>query len=138
LSAGANKFLVASYPDLAIMPQQIFNNQSVNEIYHNYSVQYRDELARLAEDHDEVAYADVFSLFQKFVQDPERFGFDPSVVGKACLTGAYNPTVPRTLCNDPDKYVFWDDYHVRTISLYVFPGANCRLLHYSLLKNHTK
>lgn len=44
---------------------------------------------------------------------PQKYGFDNTV--DACLQGVYGgETVPRTLCDDPYKYVFWDIYHPTT------------------------
>lgn len=43
---------------------------------------------------------------------PIDYGLDPNTITKSCLVGAYEEA-PRTLCDDPDKYIFWDEYHVR-------------------------
>ena len=43
---------------------------------------------------------------------PIDYGLDPDTSTKSCLVGAYGEA-PRTQCNDPNKYIFWDEYHVR-------------------------
>lgn len=43
--------------------------------------------------------------------DPGRYGFDEFAAYGSCLTGAYDETPTRTLCRDPGRKVFWDEYH---------------------------
>ena len=43
---------------------------------------------------------------------PIDYGMDPNTITKSCLVGAYSEA-PPSLCHDPDKYIFWDEYHVR-------------------------
>ena len=42
---------------------------------------------------------------------PIDYGMNPDTITKSCLVGAYSEA-PRSLCHDPDKYIFWDEYHV--------------------------
>ena len=108
---GAKKFLLASYPDLSTLPYRNFITSELIQTLHNYSVSYRQQISQLAMPEHQVAYADFFGLFQKIFEHPKHFGFDPNVLEKSCLTGAYSEA-PRTLCDDPDKFVFWDEFHV--------------------------
>jgi phospholipase/lecithinase/hemolysin len=57
---------------------------------------------------------DVFALFERMLENPVDYGFDADTAGESCLTGAYSEA-PRTLCLEPDRYIFWDEYHVRKI-----------------------
>jgi phospholipase/lecithinase/hemolysin len=113
LNIGAHKFLLASYPDLSILPSQASTSPEGIKILHDYSSSLDAEIAKLATSRKHVAHANVFGFFQHVLKHPRRFGFDPSVIGKSCLTGVYL-AVPRTLCENPDEYVFWDEYHVRS------------------------
>jgi hypothetical protein len=65
------------------MPQQAFNTLEVNQIYHDYSVSYQDELAKLAASNKNVAYADVFSLLCSPFSNPLSTIRDSSVLIRA-------------------------------------------------------
>jgi hypothetical protein len=74
----------------------------------------------------EVGFVDIYSLFRDMMLAPVDYGLDPDTITKSCLVGAYSEAT-RTLCNDPDKYIFWDEFHVRldspcsaVINLYAF------------------
>lgn len=58
-----------------------------------------------------VGFADVFSLFQNMRSNPSNYGFNGAHSDVSCLVGAFDEA-PRSLCADPDKYIFWDEYHV--------------------------
>jgi phospholipase/lecithinase/hemolysin len=58
-----------------------------------------------------VANADFYGLFDDIFAHPDQYGYDKTEKTKSCLIGAYNEA-PRTLCDDPDKYIFWDEFHV--------------------------
>jgi len=109
---GATKFLLVSYPDFVLFPYHAYNSQSGNQLLDSFSISLTKEIVELATPRRLVAYADLFALFQDFVSRPLHYGFDPNVLGDSCLTGAYFEA-PRTLCDDPDKYVFWDEFHVK-------------------------
>lgn len=60
------------------------------------------------------AVVDVQDLFNDMFSDPEAYGFDEDYVNPptACLTGVYTSEgVPRHLCSDPEKHIFFDSYH---------------------------
>lgn len=109
MHTGAKQFLVVSYPDLSKIPYSAYATESVNKQLHTYSVQLRDSLKAL--ESPSITYADAFQLFEDFFAHPDLYGFDGTKPTESCLTGAYGEA-PRTLCNDPDRYVFWDEYHV--------------------------
>nr|WP_052001904.1 SGNH/GDSL hydrolase family protein [Lyngbya aestuarii] len=65
---------------------------------------------------------DMFSLYTQMFNNPEQFGF--TTVTEACLSPDAslfpNLTPPQsvsfTICDQPDKYVFWDGIHPTTAS----------------------
>lgn len=107
---GAKHFVVVSYPDLSKLPYSAYTTKSINEQLHNYSIQLRASLEALQSPH--TIYVDVYQLFEDFFARPDQYGFDGTKLTKSCLTGAYSEA-PRTVCDDPDRYIFWDEYHVR-------------------------
>ena len=62
----------------------------------------------------QVAYVDLYALFSELFANPKQYGYDPAEITKSCLTGAYGEA-PRSLCSDPDEYIFWDEYHVSAL-----------------------
>jgi phospholipase/lecithinase/hemolysin len=110
---GAQKFLLASYPDISTFPYRAYIKPTDIQILHNYSLSLREEISKLATPPSQMAYVDGFGLFQQFSNKPTHFGFNASLLEKSCLTGAYAEVPQRTLCDDPDEYVYWDEYHVR-------------------------
>lgn len=60
------------------------------------------------------AFIDVGSLFHSITSDPAKYGISEEYVDPptACLVGVYSGEgVPRHLCNDPEKHLFFDSYH---------------------------
>ncbi|KIO25855.1 hypothetical protein M407DRAFT_24811 [Tulasnella calospora MUT 4182] len=111
----ASNFILASYPDFALLPFA----QSAPPLYQTalsaYSKALADSLSSLANNPPNgtrIAYIDMYSLFPPILADPERYGFSPGVAGQNCISGVYSSeTVPRSVCSDPDKRVFWDIFH---------------------------
>ncbi|KAG8933052.1 hypothetical protein FRC01_011272 [Tulasnella sp. 417] len=116
IRAGASKFMLAPYPDLALLP---FAGKYTPAEYHallsTYSRSLAESLSSLANDPPEgtrIAYLDLYTLFPQILAQPGSFGFSPKVYAQNCINGVY-PTegVPRIVCSDPDERVFWDIYH---------------------------
>ncbi|KZP12321.1 carbohydrate esterase family 16 protein [Athelia psychrophila] len=105
---GANHFLVASYPDISLLPYQHYIDAATSSQLRKWSNEYHTQIKSLAG--SQVTYVDMYSLFSDLFAHPQRYGFDPSKITESCLTGAYGEA-PRSLCTDPDKYIFWDEYH---------------------------
>jgi len=122
---GAKQFLVASYPDLSRIPQQTYVPPSTSQQLHEYSEELRTSLHALG---DNVAYVDMYQLFNDIFSDPARYGYDKAKITKSCLTGVYGEA-PRSLCNDPDKYIWWDEYHPTTKSHKLMAGAAENVIH---------
>jgi phospholipase/lecithinase/hemolysin len=70
-----------------------------------------------------VAFADFYQLFEGVLANPDRYGYDKTKVTKSCLTGVYHEA-PKSLCDDPDKYIFWDEYHVSISFVPFLSGLN--------------
>lgn len=111
--AGASNFLLAPYPDLALLP---FVPKYTPPEYHTllsaYSQSLANSLSSLASSPLEgtrIAYLDLYTVFPQILAQPQSYGFSPEVYAQNCLNGAY-PTegVPRTLCSDPDVRVVRD------------------------------
>ncbi|KZP29959.1 carbohydrate esterase family 16 protein [Athelia psychrophila] len=105
---GAKHFLVASYLDVSKAPYQHYIDATTNAQLRKWSNEYRAQIKLLAG--SQVTYVDLYSLYSDMFAHPRRYGFDPSKISRSCLTGAYGEA-PRTLCTDPDKYIFWDEFH---------------------------
>lgn len=96
------------------LPYDTYVPSSTANQLHIYSKELRASIENLQG--PSVAYFDLFQLLDNLLDDPVRYGFDKSKITKSCLTGAYGEA-PRTLCDDPDRYIFWDEYHVSGFSL---------------------
>jgi len=112
---GATKFIVASYPNLASLPLHAYSSPSVTYRLGKLSTDLQTSLRSLRyslcrASGINVGFMDVFGLFQNMLEDPVNYGFDADTTGESCLVGAYSEA-PRTLCPDPDRYIFWDEYH---------------------------
>lgn len=57
-------------------------------------------------------------LFKGMKAHPSAYGFDAMLLDKGCLVSAFGEA-ERTLCSDPDHYIFWDEYHVGSCSFFV-------------------
>jgi phospholipase/lecithinase/hemolysin len=78
----------------------------------NYSRDLGNALASITSLDPGIAYTDLQPLFADFdyYGNPAGYGFNQYAAYYSCLTGAYQEA-PRTLCNDSDAAVFWDEYH---------------------------
>lgn len=56
------------------------------------------------------ALVDLNALFEYIEDQPTTFGLDAANFNpvKACLLGSYPGTGERTLCEDPEKHLFFD------------------------------
>jgi phospholipase/lecithinase/hemolysin len=102
-------------PDLATLPFNNYLNLNDSAFYHDYSATFRSKVQALA--HSSAKYTltvvDAYDLFADIFSRPAAYGFDANVTHASCLTGVYGEA-PRSLCVNPDQYVFWDEYHVST------------------------
>ncbi|KAG8915626.1 hypothetical protein FRC00_002203 [Tulasnella sp. 408] len=115
-SRGASNFLLAPYPDLALLPfVPKYTPPEYHTLLSTYSQNLANSLSSLASSPPEgtrIAYLDLYTVFPQILAQPQSYGFSPEVYNQNCLNGAY-PTegVLRTLCSDPDVRVWWDIYH---------------------------
>ncbi|KAF7975264.1 hypothetical protein HWV62_1358 [Athelia sp. TMB] len=94
---------------------------------HKWSIEFRAEMKALAA--SQVTYVDLYALFSELFANPRQYGYDPAEITKSCLTGAYGEA-PRSLCSDPDEYIFWDEYHPTTKThRFIAAAAEEALLH---------
>ncbi|KAF8526539.1 GDSL lipase/esterase [Hysterangium stoloniferum] len=112
---GATKFIVASYSNLGYLPFHAYSSPSTTYKLGKLSTDLQASLKSLRYtlcrgSGINVGFMDVFALFENMLGDPVDYGFDADTVGESCLVGAYLEA-PRTLCPDPDRYIFWDEYH---------------------------
>ncbi|KAG8942716.1 hypothetical protein FRC04_003546 [Tulasnella sp. 424] len=115
--AGASSFLLASFPDLALLPfAKKYTPPEYQTTLSTYSKNLADLLSSLAQNPPNgtrIAYLDLYTLFPQMLANPESFGFSPEVFDQNCINGVYSieAGVPRSVCSDPDARVFWDIYH---------------------------
>lgn len=126
---GARNFLLLNYPDLGALPYDFYIPSATQQQLHNFSVELGTQLGSLRNSIADSGtaptapttstpvtayYADLVPLFESFgyYQGGWRdVGLDQLGLYGSCLTGAYVEVPQRTLCDDPDKHVFWDEYH---------------------------
>lgn len=109
--AGATEFLVPNMPDLGLTP--LFRNNPNPAVPAAFSalssafntaldpalVQLQASLSGI-----EIERFQTDDLLAAVLADPASYGFDN--VSQPCFNGALG-----TLCSDPDRYLFWDDFH---------------------------
>ncbi|MBE9516129.1 MAG: SGNH/GDSL hydrolase family protein [Proteobacteria bacterium] len=109
--AGAKHFLIATAPDLALVPAVRALGAEVQYLANYFSNQFNNGLSyklfMLKNQFDiDVTVLDLFAILHQAVATPEEYGFD--VVDTACI----NPgVVARATCSDPNDYLFWDGIH---------------------------
>lgn len=57
-----------------------------------------------------IEIVDIYRTFNQIIADPPKYGLDPAEIHTACLIGAYGEA-PRSLCDDPDRHLWFDAYH---------------------------
>lgn len=112
---GATRFIFLSYGSLGLLPFRAYAPSDVSDRFDRLSTQLQTSLLslryRLCRGLGlHVGFADIHTLFHKMTSTPSDYGFDETRVGISCLIGAFDEA-PRSLCTDPDKYIFWDEYH---------------------------
>ncbi|KAF5975030.1 phosphatidylcholine-sterol acyltransferase [Fusarium bulbicola] len=115
--AGAKTIILANYLNATTFPatynSSAYNVPSVQD-YVPALTKGLEQIAAGYSAYAKTAVIDVQDLFNDMFSDPEAYGFDEDYVNPptACLTGVYTSEgVPRHLCSDPEKHVFFDSYH---------------------------
>ena len=108
------RFLFLAYPDLARIPLDFYlDGTTTKDALHTYSTDlaalFRDAVPQGLEG---VTFVDVMPLFAEweYYAAPAAFGFAPLGTYGSCLTGAYGETNEVTMCGEPERMVFWDEY----------------------------
>ncbi|KAL4728981.1 hypothetical protein ACLX1H_003387 [Fusarium chlamydosporum] len=115
--AGATNIILANYLKATTFPAT-YNSSDYNipnvEIYSSALTKGLKNIAAAYSAYAKTAVVDVGGLFEDITLNPEAYGFEDKYVNPptACLTGVYTSEgVPRNLCSDPEKHVFFDSYH---------------------------
>jgi thermolabile hemolysin len=107
---GAKKILVANLPDLGKLPATRYTSNSTtltqSAIAHNLSLAKAFEVLNDKLGYDtQIIQLDVNSLYREAITEPAKFGF--TNVTNACLNNV-------AVCDNPDKFLFWDGIHPTT------------------------
>ena len=110
----AAHFLFLDYPDLSRIPMDFYiTSTTTKDTLRTYSTDlaalFRDAVPQ---DLEGVTFVDVMPLFAEweYYGAPAAFGFAPLGAYGSCLTGAYGETSGVTVCGEPERMVFWDEY----------------------------
>ena len=119
IDAGANDVLVPNIPDLGSVPLVFRQNPPgstvVSDTATKLAKSYNAALDQMLNGFTGVNIIrfDTFSFVDKIIQNPENFGFDNAT--DPCYTGFVAPDDgTNTVCDSPEKYVFWDAEHPTT------------------------
>jgi phospholipase/lecithinase/hemolysin len=121
---GAKKILVANIPDLGKLPSTRYtansNSLSQSAIAHNQSLAKSFEVLNDKLGHDtQIIELDVNSLYREAITEPAKFGF--TNVTNACLNNV-------AVCDNPDKFLFWDGIHPTTAGHRILAEAALKAL----------
>ncbi|KAF2235232.1 carbohydrate esterase family 16 protein [Viridothelium virens] len=110
---GATSFLTLNYYNASRIPYDHYTTTLNQQQLSNFSASLGTALSTISALESRVAYVDLTPLFAEFdyYGEPAKYGLDEYAAYESCLTGAYGETPTRTLCDDPEKQVFWDEYH---------------------------
>ena len=127
-TGGAKKILVANIPDLGKLPSTRYtansNSLSQSAIAHNQSLAKSFEVLNDKLGHDtQIIELDVNSLYREAITEPAKFGF--TNVTNACLNNNVNNVA---VCDNPDKFLFWDGIHPTTAGHRILAEAALKAL----------
>jgi phospholipase/lecithinase/hemolysin len=123
IDAGCRHFLLLNYYDASEIPYDQFTDVATKNQLAEFSVEFGQHVSLLTKGYEQglsrengggsATYVDLMPLFKHFYfyGEPSDYGFDAFGAYGSCLVGAYDETPNRTLCSNPDKMVFWDEYH---------------------------
>ncbi|KAL9058716.1 MAG: hypothetical protein Q9162_001584 [Coniocarpon cinnabarinum] len=133
-NAGAQNFLLLNYPDLSNLPYNFYipleEQMQFRDFSHDLDAGLTSLHASLVGSgrsptqptmsaHVRADYVNLMPLFETFNYWEggwREAGFDKFGLYGSCLVGAYVEQPQRTLCNNPEQHVFWDEYHPTAVS----------------------
>ncbi|KAM0755873.1 hypothetical protein T439DRAFT_320577 [Meredithblackwellia eburnea MCA 4105] len=109
---GASHFLVPSLPPLGKPYPFSTLVPSYSDPLAKFSSDFNKILKKWDTKDSSITVPDFYDLVAAILKKPSKYGFDPTKAGVSCLRGVYSE-VPGgvTVCNDPSKYMWWDEYH---------------------------
>lgn len=115
IQLGAKNILVVNLPDLGKLPGTRNTRQAeiLNELTRKHNAQLANALnnfRKQLKSKSNIIYYDVNALFNRVLNEPAKFGFTnvTDICLKNDIQGKY------IVCNNPNKYLFWDDIHPST------------------------
>ncbi|KAK1479778.1 GDSL-like Lipase/Acylhydrolase [Colletotrichum tamarilloi] len=108
------RVLTLTPPDISRLPYGFYLEDNLAK---NQLRTFTDQLGELLDRSKTGAVnLDLRPLFDEFEYhaSPRAYGFDPLGKYGSCLEGAYGETPNVTICGDPDRRVYWDEYHPTT------------------------
>lgn len=113
-TAGANNFLFFNYYDIGLIPFSTYTTPFNKAQNAAFSRDLGAALFTLAQSTAGAYYYDLATQLWPhfyFYGEPGDYGFDRYGAYGSCATGVYKETGNLSICNDPEKRVFWDEYH---------------------------
>ncbi|KAL2877005.1 hypothetical protein SGCOL_007623 [Colletotrichum sp. CLE4] len=104
------KVLTLSPPDISRLPYGFYLE---GDLARSQLRAFADQLGELLDGSKTGAVnVDLRPLFDDFeyYASPRAYGFDPLGKYGSCLEGAYGETPNVTICGDPERRVYWDEY----------------------------
>lgn len=114
---GAQNFLLFNYYDISLIPYDSYVEPALKETYYQFSADLEQALTKLQRaTPGSYFFSFARSLFPRlyFYGEPTDYGLDSYGAYGSCVTGIYAETPNITVCSDPSKKVFWDEYHPTT------------------------
>ncbi|NER79424.1 MAG: SGNH/GDSL hydrolase family protein [Leptolyngbya sp. SIO1D8] len=134
IEVGAQNILVSNLPDFSITPRFNVLPQAITDAVSNQVSAYNQALSatidELALSNPDVNFTefDFNGLLLETVANPEEK--DLTNVTDACLTDYTLPfDIDFGVCNSPENYLFWDDFHPTTYGYYLVTEAVSTELH---------
>jgi phospholipase/lecithinase/hemolysin len=112
--AGAKTVLLANYPAVSTFPAT-YGDATYRAVGPRYAASLDRGLVNVEaawRAYLRIGVVNVQGLFEDIVGDPGKYGVSRENVDPPtpCLKGTYGGG-PRSVCTDPERYLFWDGYH---------------------------
>ncbi|KAJ4318506.1 hypothetical protein N0V84_006832 [Fusarium piperis] len=115
--AGITALILANYNNATTFPATYnssgYNVPTVQAFVGDLTIGLKD-IATGYSPFIQTAFVDIEALFLDITRRPAKYNIDRKYVDPptACLTGVYRSEgVPRHLCSDPERHLFFDSYH---------------------------